>query len=146
MITPAEIFRRLERRLHAAGFTAPLVRRLLGTQVLLSAAGLGSGAALAWYSLWPLAFGIGAGIATYSLWQIARFSQGCISRNFSAALGVRLFMGFTFRLVLIGVVLFGLIVLLRAPVVPLLLGLGSTVASIALWGLARFPRKTVKEA
>ena len=61
-------------------------------------------------------------------------------------MAIRLFLGFTARLVLIGIVLCGLMVWLRAPVAPLLAGLTSTVASIALWGLSRFSRKTVKEA
>lgn len=142
----SDICRNIDRRLHSLGFTAPLVRHLLRTQILLTCAALLAGAALFWFSLWPLAFGAGAAIATYSLWHIARFAQGCVYQQFSAALGIRLFLGFTARLVLISGVLFGLIVWLRAPIPPLLLGLGSTVAGIALWGFSRSSRKTVKEA
>lgn len=143
MPTPSDLRRLIERRLYGLGFTAPIVRHMLCTQIILAGTGLIIGAALAWYSLGPLAFGVGAAIATYSLWSIARFAQSCIYYQFSAALGIRLFLGFTVRIVFVGIVLYGLIVLLRAPIVPLVLGLSSTVAGIALWGLARFSRKTV---
>lgn len=146
MISPADLRRNLDRRLYAMGFSAPLVRHLLGTQILLSVAGLALGALVFWLTLWPLLFGVGALVTTYSLWNIARFAQANIQQQFSPALAVRLFLGFTARLALISIVLFVLVVLLRAPVAPLLIGLTSTVASISLWGISRFSRKPVKEA
>lgn len=141
-----ELRRNIERYLYNRGFAAPLVRQLLATQIILTGTVLAVGLPLALVTLWPLAFAVGAAIATYSFWHIARFAQGCLYQNFSAALGIRLFLGFAARLVVIGIVLFGLIVWLGAPVAPLLLGLGSTIVSIAVWGLMRSFRKTVKEA
>lgn len=146
MIHPSDIRRIIDTRLYRLGFAAPAVRHLLGTQIVISAVGLISGILCVWFSTWPLAFGLGAVITTYSFWQISRFAQGAILQQFSAALAVRLVMGFMFRLVLISIVLFVLVVRLKAPVAPLVLGLTSTVASMSLWGLARFSRKTVKEA
>lgn len=136
----------IERRLYKLGFGSQLVRHFLCTQILIAGAGLVLGLLLAWITLWPLLFGLGAVIATYSLWHISRFAQTHVQQQFSLSLGLRLFFGFTARLILIALVLFALIVWLRAPVVPLLLGLTSTVASIAVWGISRLSRKTVKEA
>ena len=61
-------------------------------------------------------------------------------------MAIRLFLGLNARLVLIAIVLFALIVWMRAPVTPLLIGLSSTVAGIVVWGISRLSRKTVKEA
>jgi hypothetical protein len=142
----ANLRHKVERRLYARGFASSTVRHLLTTQILLTGASLAVGILAAPFTLWPLAFGVGAAIAGFSLWHISRFAQANIQRQFSAALAIRLFAGFNARLVLIALVLFALIVWLRAPVAPLLLGLSSTVAGIVVWGIARLSRKTVKEA
>jgi hypothetical protein len=142
----AHIRHAIERRLYNMGFALPFARHLLCTQIIISGLALAAGVILLWYSLWPLAFGAGAAITTFSLWQISRSAQAFVHRQFSAALGLRLFIGFSARLFLIGIVLFALIVWLKVPLVPLLLGLTSTVASILLWGISRVSRKTVKEA
>jgi len=141
----AHIRHAIERRLYDMGFALPVVRHLLCTQLIISGLALAAGIILLWYSLWPLAFGAGAAITTFSLWQISRSAQAFVQQQFSAALGLRLFMGFSARLLLIGIVLFALIVWLKAPLAPLLLGLTSSVASILLWGVSRVSRKTVKE-
>jgi hypothetical protein len=138
--------RNVERRLYKRGFVQPVVRQLLCTQVLVTGAALLCGLFLFPFTLWPLAFGLGALIATYSLWQIVRFAQVALPQQFSIAMGFRLGLGFTMRLLLIGMALFALIVPLRAPVAPLLLGLGSAVAGIVLWGMAKAFRKPLKEA
>lgn len=136
----------IERRLYSVGFTLPVVRRMVSTQLLVTAAGLAIGLLFLWLTAWPLTFGAGAAIATYSLWHVAKVAQGMVHLEFSIALAMRLFLGFSLRMLLIGLVLFALIVWLGAPVAPLLVGLTSAVISIALWGISRFSRKTVKEA
>ena len=136
----------IERRLYGMGFALPFARHLLCTQLVITGFALLAGLALLWYSVWPIAFGAGAAITTFSLWQISRSAQALTHLQFTSALGLRLFIGFTARLLLIAIVLFALIIWLKAPVVPLLLGLTTTVASILLWGLSRLSRKTVKEA
>lgn len=146
MAALASLRHALERRLYGLGFTMPVARHLLCTQVLVAAFGLLAGLLLLWLTLWPLAFGLGALIMTYSLWHIIRFAQVAVQQRFSAALGIRLGLGFSARLLLIGVALFALIALLKVPVVPLLLGLTSAVAGIVLWGIAKSSRKPVKEA
>jgi len=142
----AHIRHAVERRLFSMGFELPFVRFLLSIQILISGFALAAGIALSWHSRWPLAFGAGATIMTFSLWQISRSAQALVQMQFSASLGLRLFFGFSTRLLLIGIVLFVFIVWLKAPVVPLLLGLSSTVASILLWGISRLSRNTAKEA
>ena len=146
MTAYAAIRHNIERRLYGFGFTQPFARQLLCTQIIISIIGMTIGVIFAWFSLWPLAFGAGSTLTTFSLWHIIRSAQAFVHLQFSALLGMRLFIGFTARLLLIGIVLFALIFWLKAPVVPLLLGLTSTVISIALWGVSRVSRKTVKEA
>jgi len=142
----AHIRHAVERRLYGMGFALPFVRYLLSIQIIISGFALTAGILLLWYSRWPLAFGAGAAIMTFSLWRISRSAQAFVQLRFSALLGLRLFFGFSVRLFLISIVLFVLIVWLKAPLVPLLLGLTSTVASILLWGVSRLSQKTVKEA
>jgi hypothetical protein len=142
----ASLRRNVERRLHARGFVQPVVRQFLCTQVLVTGAALIFGLFLFPFTLWPLTFGLGALIATYSLWQIVRFAQFALPLQFSIALGFRLGLGCTLRLLLIGIALFTLIVPLKAPVAPLLLGLGSAVAGIVLWAMGKAFRKPLKEA
>ena len=137
--------RDVERRLYKRGFVQPVARQLLCMQVLVTGAALLAGLLLFPFTLLPLAFGLGALIATYSLWQIVRFAQIALPQQFSVAMGFRLGLSFTTRLLLIGTALFALIVPLRTPVAPLL-GLGSAVAGIVLWGMAKAFRKPLKEA
>ena len=142
----AHIRHAVERRLYGMGFVFPLVRYLLSIQIIISGFALAAGIALLWYSGWLMAFGAGAAITTFSLWQISRSAQAFVQLQYSASLRLRQFFGFSVRLLLIGIVLFVLIVWFKTPLVPLLLGLTSTVVSILLWGVSRLSRKTVKEA
>lgn len=146
MIHPADIRQSLDVRLYRLGFVSSAVRHLLTTQIIITAVGLACGMACLWFTLWPLTFAAGAAIATFSLWQISRFAQVAILQQFSASLAIRSGLGFILRLGLIAVVLFVLVIQLKAPVAPLVIGLTSTVAGMFLWGLARLSRKTVKEA
>jgi hypothetical protein len=141
----AHIRHAIERRLYTMGFALPVARHLLCTQIIISGLALTAGIILLWYSLWPLAFGAGATITTFSLWQISRSAQALVQQQYSTTLGLRQFIGFSARLLFIGIVFFALIVWLKVPLAPLLLGLTSTVASILLWGVSRISRKTVKE-
>ena len=137
---------KIESRLYRLGFSAPNVRHLLCTHIMMCAAALTAGVAFFELTLWPLAFAAGAILAAFSLWHIARFAQANIHHQYSAQLGLKLFFSFTARFLLIGAALFALIVLLRLPIIPLVLGLTSTIAGIAAWGISRYSRKTAKEA
>ena len=142
----ADLLRNTERRLYGLGFTAPLPRRFLALQLLLGGAGLLPGLPLARYSLWPLAFGLGALIMAGCLWQTIRFVQSVQYQKYSPRIVVRFFLRFLARFFCIALVLYLGLVQLRAPLVPLLLGLTSASAAIALWGFALVFRKTAKEA
>ncbi len=142
----ASIRRKIERFLYGRGFSSPVVRGLLCAQICLTALTLCAGAALLPLTPWVLCFGAGAAVALYNFWHIARSAQANIVREFSMALGLKSFAGFFARLTLTAFVLFALIVWLRAPVAPLVAGLTSTVAIIAVWGISRLARKPVKEA
>lgn len=142
----ATLRQHIEGRLYKTGFSSSIVRHLLATQLLISGGALLLGSFFFWLSLWPLLFGIGASLACLSLWHIARFAQANIRTQYTPAMALRLFLGLNARLVLTAIVLFALIVWLRAPVMPLLVGLSSTVAGIVVWGISRLSRKTVKEA
>ncbi len=136
----------IERRLYGMGFALPVARHILCSQLVITGLALVTGLVLCWYSTWPIAFGAGAALTTFSLWHISRSAQAFVRLPFSPLLGLRLFIGFTARLTIIGIALFALIVWLKVPVAPVLLGLTSTVASILLWGISRISRKTAKEA
>ena len=142
----ADLCRKLERRLYALGFTAPLPRRFLLLQLLLGGGSLLPGLLLAGYSLWPLAFGLGALIMAGCLWQTILFVHRVQFQQYSLRMGFRFFLHFLARFFCIALVLYLCVVPLRAPPVPLLLGLTSTSAAIALWGIGRAIRKTLKEA
>jgi hypothetical protein len=114
--------------------------------LLLAGAGLLTGLPLTWYSLWPLAFGLGALIMAGCLWQTIRFVHSVQHQRYSSRMGVRFFLNFLARFFCIAVVLYLCIVPLKAPLAPLLLGLTSTSAAIALWGIAQAVRKPPKEA
>jgi hypothetical protein len=136
----------IEKRLYVRGFSSPFVRALLAVQLMVAAVGLVGGLLVSWLTLWPLLFGLGAALATFNFWHTARFAQAQIRQEFGPAAGIKLFCGFTLRLCLTGVILFLLIVRLEQPVAPLLAGLTSTVAGIALWGFSKASRKPAKEA
>jgi hypothetical protein len=104
-----------------------------------------AGALSAAFTLIPIAFAAGTALSTFSLWHIVRFAEKFTSARFSAIMGVRLFFGFTLRLVFIGAVLFLLMAPLKFPPVPILIGLGSTVVGITLKGATIIFGKTIKE-
>lgn len=140
------IRQKIESRLYHFGFSSAVVRHLLCTQIMISGAALIAGLVFLPLTAWPLSFASGACIAAYSLWGVARFAQANVNQRFSALMGLKLFFSFTGRFLLIGAMLFALIVLLKTPIIPLVIGLTSMVAGIAAWGIFRFFRKTAKEA
>jgi hypothetical protein len=142
----APLRQKIESWLYALGFAQPVVRQHLCAQILLCGFALLAGVLFFRLTLWPLAFAAGACIAAFSLWHIARFAQAHAAQEFSLMLGLKLFFSFSGRFLLIGVALFALIAWLEMPIIPLVIGLSSTVAGIAAWGVARRFRKTVKEA
>ncbi len=136
----------IEKFLYRKGFASPLVRHMLTTHILLTGVAASLGVLLCWLTLWPLLFTVGAFIAGYNLWHTSRFVQGTLLRKYTPGAQLKLFFTFTLRLMCTGIILFVLIVQLGQPVVPLIAGLTSTVAGIALWGFSKASRKPAKEA
>ncbi len=126
---------RIERRLYQRGFNSPEVRKLLVDQILLTGCSVGVGLVLCWYSVWPLLFGIGAGLACCNLWGMAGFVQRHLRRDFTPAVALKQFGFFFARLAGTAAVLALLVIVLRAPVAPVLVGLSSVVAGITIRGI-----------
>ncbi len=142
MPTPAAIRKTIEDRLHASGFTVPLLRTLLLMQAAVAGAALILGIFVAPFSLWPLVFGIGATLALGGFAHLSRSAGRLIGRDFSTASLISLFFGFSARLALAGGILFLLIVRCNAPVIPLLLGLSAAPICILIWGIHNFCKYT----
>jgi hypothetical protein len=136
----------VERRLALSGFVSPALRSILGSLVLAAGAACSAGAALFAWSPAPLAFGAGAAISVFNFLLSARFVQAHMTERFTVALYLRLFFGFCARLVLTGVALYLLLIPCGLPTVPLLTGLGSTVAGIVVWSLTKMSGQSFKEA
>jgi hypothetical protein len=136
----------IERCPALSGFVSPALRGILSSLVITAGAACAAGAVLFAWSPAPLAFGAGAAISVLNLVHIARFVQAHMPERFTVALYFRLFFGFCARLVLTGIALYLLLVPCGLPAVPLLLGLGSTVAGIVVWSLSKMSGKFFKEA
>jgi hypothetical protein len=136
----------IDRRLALAGFVSPALRGILSALILAAGAACSAGAVLSAWSPMPLAFGAGAAISVFNFLHSSRFIQARMTARFTAALHLRIFFAFCARLVLTGVALYLLLVPCGLPAVPLLLGLGSTVAGIVAWSLLKMSGKSFKEA
>lgn len=140
----AVIRHKIETALYGRGFTGTEVRTLVGLQILV---GLGS-AALAvvasGFGNWGLSYGAGAVLITVNFYQLARFVQQAVQERQAAV--VSLLLRFYGRLIVTGVVLYGLIAWAGANVAALLAGLSTVVATALYFGVRRFMGKNVKEA
>ncbi|MDR0828309.1 MAG: hypothetical protein LBN33_10655 [Desulfovibrio sp.] len=131
--------------MESLGFVAQITRSILCAQIIFSSAALLIGATLTTFTLIPIAFAAGAALSTFSLWHIARFAEKFTNTRFSVIMGLKLFFGFTLRLIFIGAVLFLLMAPLKFPPVPILIGLGTTIIAITFKGAAIILGKTIKE-
>ena len=127
----------VERFLWARGFVLAPVREILTVQILLSGLFLTLGLVCLPFSIWPLCFCLGATLMTGAFWSLAKSAQSLPGRSFSVKLALTLFAGFSMRLLVAGTILFCVVVLLRAPAIPLLAGLSVTMLTITVWSLAR---------
>ncbi len=132
------MLRSLEGRLYRAGFHTPESRYLIARIILLMDFSLALALPLAFFDLHLLWFAIGLTLAAHNFKSIAAFAHSAVGQQFSGNLVFRQFLLFNLRLFVTAVVLFVCIVLLDAPLWPLLLGLSSVVAVLAFWGLSRY--------
>lgn len=137
---------KVEARLYQQGFTQPAVRRLIAWQILLTMAVLPAGALFFWIGLWPLAFVAGSVLATFNFYFLAKSIQQIVYVQYDRQLLVSMLFRFYGRLGITAVALFLLIVWCRVPVVALVAGLSTVVATIVVWGGARLFEQNAKEA
>ncbi|GHV53243.1 hypothetical protein FACS1894206_03550 [Deltaproteobacteria bacterium] len=132
--------------LRCRGFTSPEARRIMASQILLSALSLLIGGCGIVWSLWPLAFGIGATLATINLWWIARAAHWSVRQRFGTALVVIYFGAFLLRFAGTGLVFYLLLRHAHFPPVPLIVGLFSSLACLWIMGFSRKANDSCKEA
>lgn len=136
---------RIELLLFRQGFTSVAVRNLLFIQIIIFCVGLVLGIFCAWLTLWPIAFAAGACISTCNFWFIAKFAQKIIPSMYSKGITATYFLFFVLRLALAAVVLFLVLVVAKAPVLPLSVGLISPLMAILMWGFFHIFSKPAKE-
>lgn len=142
--TLTQIPGRIDRALLRRGFSQLEVRRLVRAQFVLSGALVLVALVAAGLSGWGLAFAAGAALATANFYSLARFVQHLVRMRQGAVLA--LLVRFYGRLILTGVVLYGLIVWLEAPIWALLAGLSTVLVTALYWGATRLHGHNVKEA
>ena len=141
---PRKLLQKTETALHRRGFVSADIRRLLALQILIAGTGLIFGLAALPFTSWVFSFAVGAVLSVGNFWHLARFGQAHIRREFSAAMGIKLYIGFLFRLLITGLTLFILLGPLGAPPAPPLAGLATSIVVTIVWGVARTFRKPVE--
>ena len=137
------INKKVESFLHRRGFTHPDVRNLVRIQLYL-VTGTCLFAAIAFgFAPWALALAAGAVLATFNFWSLAKFGQHLAYMRKGAV--VSLLIRFYGRMLLSGLVIYGLIVWGQCSIAALLAGLSTVVVSAIFWGVAGF-RQKAKEA
>jgi hypothetical protein len=135
----------MEILLYRRGFRSPASRRILALQLTVAGAALLTGAAALHVSLWPMAFGVGAALVACNLWWLTRSVEWSMARRYSALLAAAAAASFLFRFGLMALALYGALVWLALPAVPLLAGLSTVMPGLVWQGIIRM-RQTVKEA
>ncbi len=125
------------------GFYLEDVRSLLRNQCYLVGLGL-LGMILSGLHPWATALFAGIVLISVNFWFLAKGLQGIVQAR-EGVVAVSL-VRFYVRMILTGVILFGLIVWGGFPIPALLAGLSTVMISILCWGVFRFQRQKVKEA
>ena len=139
-----KLLQKMETALHRRGFVSADIRRLLALQILVSGTGLILGLAALPFTPRIFYFAVGAVLSVGNFWHLARFGQAHIRREFSAVIGIKLYLGFLLRLLITGLTLFILLGPLGAPPAPPLAGLAISIVVTIVWGVARTFRKPVE--
>jgi hypothetical protein len=93
---------------------------------------------------WGRDFCIGTVLGTLNFLALARFIQELVFLRRRAVLS--LLVSFYVRLLLTGGALYGVLILWHASVAMVLMGLGTVLVNILLWGIVHFLGRTSKEA
>lgn len=137
---------KVDEQLWRRGFRVAEVRVLMRAQLLITGISLLAGFALGWINEWLMWFGVGAVMSTFNFYSLAKFIQQVVFLPWSGAMMAKLLFRFYGRLMLTGLILFGLIVWLEVSVSAVVAGLSTAVAVIAIWGITRLAGHKVKEA
>lgn len=137
---------RIEKRLYAKGFRLPQIRSILKVQILFSCASALVGVLTVGLTVWPISFAVGVMLATYSFFSLAKFIQQVILRTYTRQVLIGLLFRFYGRLMLTGLILFGLIIKLRVPSSALVAGLATCMATMLVGMLSHRAERKIKEA
>jgi hypothetical protein len=143
-MTLAAIRQRTEAALYRRGFASAEVRSLVGLQLLIALVSALGAVIASGFSNWGLSYGAGAVLVTMNFYQLALFVQQAVQARHGAV--ASLLLRFYGRLIVTGVVLYGLIVWAGANVAALVAGLSTVVATALYFGVRRIMGKNVKEA
>lgn len=134
---------RIESFLAHRGFYLYDVRTLVRNQLYLLFLGCVA-MFLSGLNPWLTAFASGTALVTMNFWLLAKGLQGVMQvQEGAVAVSLLRFYG---RMILTGLLLYGLIVWGGLPVPALLAGLSTVIINILSWGVFRFHRQKVKEA
>ena len=139
------ILQKIERILSARGFRSPSSRSLLAMQIVIASVSVIFGIFCLPFSRWGVAFALGSFLVTCNLWWLTRSIEWSLKHGFSSGLALVATLSFLVRLAVMALVLYGALVWFVLPVVPLLAGLSSVVASLSVRGVVLLSRTTVKE-
>lgn len=134
------MYPKIEKWLYFRGFQVPEVRKLAANQVCITMVSL---LAVVFGST-GVDFFLGVVLGSLNFLALAKVIQELVYLQ-KGAVGINL-LSFYGRLVLTALIFYVLIVVKKASVVALLLGLSTVLMNILLWGLGHFFGKTSKEA
>ena len=137
----------VEAFLRTRGYVSPESRRIVAGQVMFTLLALGVGIMTVWISRWPLAFSAGSLLATANLYflgksiEMSMFTRAQATAKSSVGIALLSISLFWIRFVVTGFLLYIFIVTLSFPVIPLVAGLSTVVASLSLIGFSRIAGK-----
>ncbi|CAM2056805.1 membrane hypothetical protein [Desulfovibrionales bacterium] len=124
----------IEYHLYRHGFTVAEARILMRNQLILAGVVCLIGLTLCWASKWAWSLAVGTILATINFYSLATFVQQVTFLPYEKKIVFKLLLRFYGRLFATGIVLYLLIILAKASVPALVVGLSTVVATIVVWG------------
>lgn len=137
---------RIEKFLYRKGYRSPEIRVILRWQILLTIISILTGLIVSPFSLWGLWIAVGASLATYSFYSLAGFVQKALLEGFSRRTLSGLLVRFYGRLMLTGLILFGLLIWLRVPPAAIIVGFIVISGTVPVWLCIKRAGRNFKEA
>ena len=139
------IHQKIERVLYKLGYTVPSVRRLVRSELYLTAAVCVAAILLFYFSDRPLHFAAGALLVAFNVFGMARFVQNAVHIENRRRAVVALLIRFNARLLVTGVLAYALIVWAQVSPIWLLAGITTLVLSVLVFGGAQVISFKLKE-